>query len=165
MRCPFCENNDTRVIDSRPTEEGHAIRRRRECDCGKRFTTYEKVEEVPLIVVKKDGGREGFDRNKIMNGIIKACEKRPVSMDVIEKIVAEIERGLNNMMEKEMSSAVIGGLVMEQLKEIDEVAYVRFASVYRQFTDVNTFISEIESLLKTNRKLKRPSPSAARPAE
>ncbi|MDR1573843.1 MAG: transcriptional regulator NrdR [Clostridiales Family XIII bacterium] len=165
MRCPFCENNDTRVIDSRPTEEGHAIRRRRECDCGKRFTTYEKVEEVPLIVVKKDGGREGFDRNKILNGIIKACEKRPVPMAVIEKIVAEIERGLNNMMEKEMSSSIIGELVMERLKEIDEVAYVRFASVYRQFTDVNTFISEIESLLKTNRRIKSAPPSAARSAE
>ncbi|MDR2296017.1 MAG: transcriptional regulator NrdR [Clostridiales Family XIII bacterium] len=161
MRCPFCENNDTRVIDSRPTEEGYAIRRRRECDCGKRFTTYEKIEEIPLVVVKKDGSREGFDRNKIMNGVLKACEKRPVPVAVIEKIVAEIERGLTNMMEKEMSSAIIGELVMEQLKEIDEVAYVRFASVYRQFTDVNTFISEIESLLKTNGKLKRSSPSAA----
>jgi transcriptional repressor NrdR len=112
--------------------------------------------------VKKDGSREGFDRNKIMIGILKACEKRPVSMALIEKIVAEIERGLNNMMEKEMSSAIIGELVMEQLKEIDEVAYVRFASVYRQFTDVNTFISEIESLLKTSGKLKRPPSSAAR---
>jgi transcriptional repressor NrdR len=161
VRCPFCENNDTRVIDSRPTEEGYAIRRRRECDCGKRFTTYEKVEEITLMVVKKDGSREGFDRNKNMNGIIKACEKRPVPAAVIEKIVAEIERGLNNMMEKEMSSAIIGELVMEQLKEIDEVAYVRFASVYRQFTDVNTFISEIESLLKTSGKLGRPSPPAA----
>ncbi|MDR2355722.1 MAG: transcriptional regulator NrdR [Clostridiales Family XIII bacterium] len=161
MRCPFCEKNDTRVIDSRPTEEGYAIRRRRECDCGKRFTTYEKIEEIPLIVVKKDGSREGFDRNKIMNGILKACEKRPVPMAVIEKIVSEIERGLNNMMEKEMSSAIIGKLVMEQLKEIDEVAYVRFASVYRQFTDVNTFISEIENLLKTTGKPGRPSPSAA----
>jgi transcriptional repressor NrdR len=161
MKCPFCENNDTRVIDSRPTEEGYAIRRRRECDCGKRFTTYEKVEEITFMVVKKDGGREGFDRNKIMNGIIKACEKRPVPIAVIENIVTEIERGLNNMMEKEMASSIIGELVMEQLKEIDEVAYVRFASVYRQFTDVNAFISEIENLLKTNGKLKRPSPPVA----
>ena len=161
MRCPFCENNDSRVIDSRPTDEGHAIRRRRECDCGKRFTTYEKIEEISLVVVKKDGSREGFDRNKIMNGILKACEKRPVPVPVVERIVAEIERGLNNMMEKEMSSAIIGELVMEQLKEIDEVAYVRFASVYRQFTDVNTFISEIESLLKTSGKIKRPSSAAA----
>ncbi|MDR2087823.1 MAG: transcriptional regulator NrdR [Clostridiales Family XIII bacterium] len=163
MRCPFCENNDTRVIDSRPTEDGRAIRRRRECDCGKRFTTYEKVEEIPMIVVKKDGSRQAFDRNKIMNGILKACEKRPVPMAVIEKIVAEIERGLNNMMEKEMSSAIIGELVMEQLKEIDEVAYVRFASVYRQFTDVNTFISEIENLLKTSGKPERAPSPAARP--
>jgi transcriptional repressor NrdR len=153
MRCPFCDNTDTRVIDSRPTDEGFAIRRRRECDnCSKRFTTYEKVEEIPLIVIKKDGSREVFDRNKIMSGIIKACEKRPVSMAVIDKIVTEIERGLNNMMEKEMASALIGQFVMEHLKEIDEVAYVRFASVYRQFTDVNTFISEIESLLKSNKK-------------
>jgi transcriptional repressor NrdR len=151
MRCPFCEDSDTRVIDSRPTEEGFAIRRRRECDnCGKRFTTYEKVEEIPLIVIKKDGSREAFDRNKIMNGIIKACEKRPVSAAEIDNIVTEIERGLNNMMEKEMESALIGKFVMDYLKEIDEVAYVRFASVYRQFTDVNTFISEIENLLKSN---------------
>jgi transcriptional repressor NrdR len=159
MRCPFCENSDTRVIDSRPIDEGHAIRRRRECDdCCKRFTTYEKIEEIPIIVVKKNGGREGFDRGKIMNGVIKACEKRPVPMDVIENIVTDIERGLNNMMEKEMSSSVIGELVMERLKEIDEVAYVRFASVYRQFTDVNTFISEIESLLKANDgKFNRPA--------
>ncbi|MDR0569812.1 MAG: transcriptional regulator NrdR [Clostridiales Family XIII bacterium] len=151
MKCPYCENPDTRVIDSRPTEEGFAIRRRRECDgCAKRFTTYEKVEEIPLMVVKKDGSREAFDRNKILNGIIKACEKRPVPAAVIDKIVSEIERGLNNMMEKEMASALIGQFVMEHLKEIDEVAYVRFASVYRQFTDVNTFISEIESLLKSS---------------
>jgi len=148
MKCPFCENSDTRVIDSRPTEEGHAIRRRRECDnCGKRFTTYEKVEEVLFMVVKKDGSRETFDRNKILNGIVKACEKRPVSMAEIEKIVNDIERGLNNMMEKEVESKVIGELIMEHLKALDEVAYVRFASVYRQFKDVNTFIAEIEKLL------------------
>ncbi|MDR2131865.1 MAG: transcriptional regulator NrdR [Clostridiales Family XIII bacterium] len=165
MRCPFCENTDTRVIDSRPTEEGHAIRRRRECDCGKRFTTYEKVEEIPMIVVKKDGSRQAFDRNKIMSGILKACEKRPVPVAVTENIVAEIERGLNNMMEKEMSSAIIGELVMEQLKEIDEVAYVRFASVYRQFTDVSTFISEIENLLKASGKPGRAPSSAAKAAK
>jgi transcriptional repressor NrdR len=153
MKCPYCENSDTKVIDSRPTEEGSAIRRRRECDsCGKRFTTYEKVEEITLMVIKKDGRREGFDRAKIANGIIKACEKREVPMALIDKIVSEIERGLNNMMEKEMESALIGELVMERLKDIDEVAYVRFASVYRQFTDVNTFVSEIESLLRTPRK-------------
>lgn len=148
MRCPFCENIDTRVIDSRPTEEGHAIRRRRECDnCNKRFTTYEKVEEMMFMVIKKDGSREAFDRNKVLNGIIKACEKRPVSMASIEKIVDDIERGLNNMMEKEVESHLIGEVIMEHLKELDEVAYVRFASVYRQFKDVNTFIAEIEKLL------------------
>ncbi|WP_027398108.1 transcriptional regulator NrdR [Anaerovorax odorimutans] len=148
MRCPFCENADTRVIDSRPTEEGQAIRRRRECDnCNKRFTTYEKVEEMMFMVIKKDGSREAFDRNKVMNGIIKACEKRAVSMASIEKIVDDIERGLNNMMEKEVESHLIGEVIMEHLKELDEVAYVRFASVYRQFKDVNTFISEIEKLL------------------
>ncbi len=148
MRCPFCEHSDTKVIDSRRTEDGHAIRRRRECDnCNKRFTTYEKIEEMMLMVVKKDGSREAFDRNKIINGIIKACEKRPVPMADIEHIVNEIERGLNNMMEKEVESTFIGELIMEQLKKLDEVAYVRFASVYRQFTDVNTFVAEIEKLL------------------
>lgn len=148
MRCPFCENVDTRVIDSRPTEEGHAIRRRRECDsCSKRFTTYEKIEEITFMVIKKDGSREAFDRNKIMNGIIKACEKRPVSIAAIEKIVDDIERGLNNMMEKEVQSKLIGEVIMEHLKDLDEVAYVRFASVYRQFKDVNTFVAEIEKLL------------------
>ena len=148
MRCPYCENPDTKVIDSRPTEEGHAIRRRRGCEkCGKRFTTYEKVEESIIMVIKKDGRREAFDRSKVMNGIIKACEKRPVPMARIEEIVTEIERGLNNLMEKEVESTLIGELVMDQLKNLDEVAYVRFASVYRQFTDVNTFIREIEKLI------------------
>nr|WP_315021963.1 transcriptional regulator NrdR [uncultured Aminipila sp.] len=156
MRCPFCENPDTKVIDSRPTEEGHAIRRRRECDnCNKRFTTYEKVEEMLLMVVKKDGRREVFDRSKILNGIIKACEKRPVPMLEIEKVVNEIERGLNNLMEKEVQSEFIGELIMEQLKKLDEVAYVRFASVYRQFTDVNTFVSEIEKLLDNGKRLNK----------
>ncbi len=155
MKCPFCETNDTRVIDSRPTEEGHAIRRRRECDnCGKRFTTYEKVEEVFFMVIKKDGSREAFDRSKVLNGILKACEKRPVPIADIEKIVNDIERGLNNMMEKEIESKVIGEVIMEHLKELDEVAYVRFASVYRQFTDVNTFAAEIEKLLKSGKEKK-----------
>ncbi len=155
MKCPFCETNDTRVIDSRPTEEGHAIRRRRECDhCGKRFTTYEKVEEVFFMVIKKDGSREAFDRNKVLNGILKACEKRPVPIADIEAIVDDIERGLNNMMEKEIESKVIGEVIMEHLKELDEVAYVRFASVYRQFTDVNTFAAEIEKLLKNGKEKK-----------
>lgn len=149
MRCPYCENPDTKVIDSRPTEEGHAIRRRRGCEkCGKRFTTYEKVEESIIMIIKKDGRREAFDRNKVMNGIIKACEKRPVSMAEIESVVTEIERGLNNLMEKEVDSTFIGELIMDQLKQLDEVAYVRFASVYRQFTDVNTFIKEIEKLMR-----------------
>ena len=148
MRCPFCDNQETKVIDSRPTEDGHAIRRRRECErCSRRFTTYEKVEEVILMVVKKDGSREAFDRRKIMNGIIKACEKRPVTVATIENMVDQIERGLNNMMEKEIDSAFICELIMDQLKDVDQVAYVRFASVYRQFTDVNTFVAEIEKLL------------------
>ena len=153
MRCPFCDNQETKVIDSRPTEDGHAIRRRRECErCSRRFTTYEKVEEVILMVVKKDGSREAFDRRKIMNGIIKACEKRPVTVATIENMVDQIERGLNNMMEKEVDSAFIGELIMEQLKNLDEVAYVRFASVYRQFTDINTFIAEIEKLLGSEKR-------------
>ena len=153
MKCPFCEHPDTKVIDSRHTEDGHAIRRRRECEkCSRRFTTYEKIEEVVLMVIKKDGSRETFDRNKIMSGIVKACEKRPVSVSDMEKIVDEIERGLNNMMEKEVSSTFIGELIMDKLKDIDEVAYVRFASVYRQFTDINTFISEIENLLGSKKK-------------
>ncbi len=155
MKCPYCENQDTKVIDSRPTEEGYAIRRRRECDnCSRRFTTYEKVEEILLMVVKKDGSREAFDRNKVFHGIVKACEKRPVPVSEVERVVSEIERGLNNMMEKEVQSKFIGELIMDHLKEIDEVAYVRFASVYRQFTDVNTFVAEIEKLLGNSKKNK-----------
>ena len=150
MKCPFCENENTKVIDSRPTEEGHAIRRRRECEvCGKRFTTYEKDEEAIIMVIKKDGRREAFDRNKVYNGIIKACEKRPVPMAEIDRMVMEIERSVNNMMLSEIESNVVGELIMEQLKGVDQVAYVRFASVYRQFTDVNTFVQEIEKLLNT----------------
>ena len=153
MRCPFCDNQETKVRDSRPTEDGHAIRRRRECErCSRRFTTYEKVEEVILMVVKKDGSREAFDRRKIMNGIIKACEKRPVTVATMENMVDQIERGLNNMMEKEIESSFIGELIMDQLKDVDQVAYVRFASVYRQFTDVNTFIREIEKLIGKQEK-------------
>ena len=148
MKCPFCESPDTKVIDSRPTEEGNAIRRRRGCDkCGKRFTTYEKVEETILMVAKKDSRREVFDRSKVLNGIVKACEKRPVTMTQMDAMVDEIERTLNNLMEKEVDSNYIGELVMEELKKVDEVAYVRFSSVYRQFTDVNTFIKEIEKLI------------------
>ena len=152
MKCPYCENEDSKVIDSRHTEDGRAIRRRRECEkCGRRFTTYEKIEEMILMVIKKDGSRQAFDRNKLLNGIIRACEKRPVSYAEMEKIADDIERGLNNTMEKEVDSKLIGELVMEKLKDLDEVAYVRFASVYRQFTDVNTFVKEVESLLNTKK--------------
>ncbi|MDO4518624.1 MAG: transcriptional regulator NrdR [Bacillota bacterium] len=152
MRCPFCDNEDSKVIDSRHTEDGRAIRRRRECEkCGRRFTTYEKIEEMILMVIKKDGSRQAFDRNKLLNGIIRACEKRPVSYADMEQIVNDIEHGLNNMMEKEVDSNFIGELVMERLKDLDEVAYVRFASVYRQFTDVKTFIHEVEDLLTTKK--------------
>lgn len=153
MRCPFCDNEDTKVIDSRPIDDGKAIRRRRECEkCGKRFTTYEKVETTIIMIIKKDGSRQAFDRDKLMNGIIKACEKRPVALADIEGVVDSIERGLNNMMEKEVKSTFIGELVMEQLKDLDEVAYVRFASVYRSFKDVNTFIKEIEALVGDKNK-------------
>ncbi|MDD6389659.1 MAG: transcriptional regulator NrdR [Firmicutes bacterium] len=155
MKCPFCDNIDTKVIDSRPAEDGHAIRRRRVCGkCDSRFTTYEKVEEVILMVIKRDGSRQAFDRMKVMNGIIKACEKRPVSMDTIEYMVDQIERGLNNMMKKEVESSFIGELIMKQLREVDQVAYVRFASVYRDFADVETFVAEIEKLLGQERKEK-----------
>lgn len=148
MKCPFCECLESKVIDSRPTDEGQAIRRRRECiSCGKRFTTYEKIEEIPIIVVKKDGNRQAYDRNKLLNGIIKSCEKRPVSMSTIEAIVDEIERNISNSMEKEITSVEIGEMVMNKLKNIDEVAYVRFASVYRQFKDVNSFMDELKKIL------------------
>ena len=148
MKCPFCDNLDTKVIDSRPKEDGHVIRRRRECEvCGKRFTTYEKIEENIVMVIKKDGRREAFDRNKLINGIVKACEKRPVAVADMERVVDEIEKQINNEMSKEVESTRIGEMLMEALKELDEVAYVRFASVYRQFTDVNTFIKEIEKLI------------------
>lgn len=152
MKCPYCNNEDTKVIDSRPTEDGHAIRRRRGCDkCGKRFTTYEKVEESIIMIVKKDGSREAFDRGKLTSGIIRACEKRPVPMATIDGMVDRIERGLNNLMQKEVKSDFIGELVMDELKKVDQVAYIRFASVYRQFTDVETFTKEIEKLQDTDR--------------
>ncbi|WDV44166.1 transcriptional regulator NrdR [Clostridiaceae bacterium M8S5] len=148
MKCPFCEYNETKVIDSRPTVEGQAIRRRRECNkCNKRFTTYEKIEEVPVIVVKKDGTRQTFNRNKLLNGIIKACEKRPVSIKTMENIVYDIEKSLNNVLEKEIKTDRIGEMVMSRLKEVDEVSYVRFASVYRQFKDINTFMEELKKIL------------------
>lgn len=149
MKCPFCSFQESKVLDSRPVEDGNAIRRRRECiQCAKRFTTYEKVDEIPLIVVKKDGKREVFDRSKLLSGVIKSCEKRPITIIQMEDIVDDIEKELRNTMESEVSSNAIGEKVMEQLKTIDEVAYVRFASVYRQFKDVNNFIQELEKLLK-----------------
>ncbi|MBK5251202.1 MAG: transcriptional regulator NrdR [Peptostreptococcaceae bacterium] len=148
MNCPFCSNSETKVIDSRPTDEGNSIRRRREClECKRRFTTYEKIEEIPLVVVKKDMSRESFNRDKIRNGIIKACEKRPVSLQTIEHIVDELEKELQSSLEKEIESVHIGELVMQYLKDTDEVAYVRFASVYRQFKDINTFMDELKKIL------------------
>ncbi len=153
MKCPYCDEADTKVIDSRPTEEYKAIRRRRECPkCGKRFTTYEKVEETLFMVVKRDGSRAAFDRNKILTSIMKACEKRPVSVAQMEDVVDEIERNLNNRMEKEVSTEVIGESVMESLMRLDQVAYVRFASVYRDFKDVTTFVAEVEKLLSNKEK-------------
>ena len=149
MKCPFCGYAESKVIDSRPADEGASIRRRREClACHKRFTTYETMESLPLMVVKKDGSRQSFDRNKVMNGLIRACEKRPVSFSTMEEIVNEIEQTLQNEMEREVSSAEIGELVMERLKKVDEVSYVRFASVYRQFKDINTFMRELNKLLE-----------------
>ena len=149
MRCPFCSHPESKVFDSRPAEEGASIRRRREClACRKRFTTYETMECLPLVVVKKDGSRQSFDRNKVMAGLIRACEKRPVPYSTLEAMVGEIEQVLQNQMEREISSAQIGELVMERLKKIDDVSYVRFASVYRQFKDINTFISELSKLLE-----------------
>ncbi len=148
MKCPFCSYEESKVIDSRPTDEGARIRRRRECiNCGKRFTTYEIIESVPVIVVKKDKSREAFDRDKLFNGMMRACEKRPVSVEVIEKAIDEIEAELQNSLDREVTSVKIGEYVMDKLKDIDEVAYVRFASVYRQFKDINTFMSELKKLL------------------
>ena len=148
MKCPFCGHENTRVIDSRPAEENNSIRRRRVCDeCDKRFTTYEKVETIPLIIIKKDNNRETYDRAKIEAGILRACHKRPVSANQITKLVEEVETQIFNMEEKEISSSKIGELVMSKLKDMDAVAYVRFASVYREFKDVNTFMDEIKKLL------------------
>lgn len=148
MKCPFCNYLESRVVDSRPADEGERIRRRREClSCLKRFTTYEMVETLPIIVVKKDKSREPFERNKLLNGLLRACEKRPVSLDALERIVSEIESELLNSLEREVTSLKIGELTMEKLKQVDEIAYVRFASVYRQFADVNSFMEEIAQLL------------------
>ena len=152
MKCPYCAYLESKVVDSRPADEGASIRRRREgLSCHKRVTTYEMMESLPLVVVKKDGSRQSFDRNKVMSGLIRACEKRPVSVNTLEELVTEIEQVLQNEMEREVSSAMIGELVMERLKKVDEVAYVRFASVYRQFKDINTFMQELNKLLEDRR--------------
>lgn len=148
MRCPYCGYNESKVIDSRPAEEGATIRRRREClACQRRFTTYEIVERLPLVVIKRDGSRQTFDKIKVMNGMLRACEKRPVSLQSLEKIADEIEQELQNSLEREVNTTEIGEMVMTRLKDVDEVAYVRFASVYRQFKDINTFLDELTKLI------------------
>ncbi|MCI8889955.1 MAG: transcriptional repressor NrdR [Eubacterium sp.] len=148
MKCPFCSRDNTRVIDSRPADDNNSIRRRRLCDaCHKRFTTYEKVETIPLIVIKKDNNREQFDRSKIAAGILRACHKRPISANEINKLVDDIETEIFNMEEKEITSKVIGEIVMDKLKDLEAVAYVRFASVYREFKDINTFMDELKKIL------------------
>ena len=149
MKCPYCSYEESKVIDSRPTDEGERIRRRREClKCGKRFTTYEIIETVPVIVIKKDGSREAFDRDKFLRGLFRACEKRPVPLNLLEEAVDDIQNTLQNTLDREVSSSRIGEYAMEKLKSIDEVAYVRFASVYRQFKDINTFMEELTRIMK-----------------
>ena len=156
MKCPFCGSFESKVVDSRLSEDGTSIRRRRECTaCAKRYTTYEKIESTPILVIKNNGTRQLFDINKIKNGIIKACEKRPVSMAKIDKMVSDIEKQVNNTLAQEISSKKIGELVMEGLKELDEVAYVRFASVHRQFKDINTLMEEIMKLTKADAEEKK----------
>lgn len=151
MKCPFCGQEDTRVIDSRPAEDNSSIRRRRQCDiCKKRFTTYEKVEAIPLVVIKKDNNREPYDRAKIEAGVFRSCHKRPISVEQISKLVDEVETVIFNMEEKEVASTVIGEILMDKLKDLDPVAYVRFASVYREFKDVNTFMNELKKILDTD---------------
>ena len=152
MKCPYCGYSESKVIDSRPADENSSIRRRREClSCGKRFTTYETVESLPMVVVKKDGSRQSFDRRKVLGGMIRACEKRPVPLAELEKSAEEIEQDLQNSMEREISTEAIGEKVMERLRNVDQVAYVRFASVYRQFKDIDTFMTELNKLLADNR--------------
>ena len=147
MKCPYCGYSESKVIDSRPTDEGERIRRRREClNCTKRFTTYEVIETVPVVVVKKDKSREAFDRNKLLNGLLRACEKRPVPLETLERIVDEIETLLQNSLDREVPSTLIGTYAMDKLKKVDEVAYVRFASVYREFKDINTFMDELNKI-------------------
>ena len=148
MKCPFCNHENTRVIDSRPAEDNNSIRRRRVCDeCGKRFTTYEKIETIPLIIIKKDNNREAYDRSKIEAGVLRACHKRPVSAAQINQLIDEVETEIFNMEAKEISSEVIGELVMNKLKDLEEVAYIRFASVYREFKDINTFMDELKKVM------------------
>ena len=148
MKCPFCGYSESKVIDSRPAEEGATIRRRREgLDCQRRFTTYEIVERMPLVVIKRDGSRQSFDKVKLINGMVRACEKRPVSLNQLEQIADEIEQDLQSGLEREISTVIIGEMVMSRLKDVDEVAYVRFASVYRSFKDINTFMEELSKLL------------------
>ena len=148
MKCPYCGHPESKVIDSRPADENASIRRRREClSCAKRFTTYETVESLPMVVIKKDGSRQSFDRQKVLRGMIRACEKRPVALAELERIADEIEQELQNCMEREVSTEVIGEKVMERLRKVDQVAYVRFASVYRQFKDIDTFMAELNKLL------------------
>ena len=147
MKCPYCGYSESKVIDSRPTDEGERIRRRREClNCAKRFTTYEVIETVPVVVVKKDKSREAFDRNKLLNGLLRACEKRPVPLETLERIVDEIETLLQNSLDREVPSTLIGTYAMDKLKKVDEVAYVRFASVYREFNDINSFMDELNKI-------------------
>ena len=149
MKCCYCGYSESKVVDSRPTDEGVSIRRRREClKCGKRFTTYEIIETLPIVVIKKDKSRQAYDRNKLLNGLVRACEKRPVPFSTLENIADEIEAEIQNSLDREVTSAKIGSMVMERLKEVDEVAYVRFASFYRQFKDINTFMEELTKLLK-----------------
>jgi len=154
MKCPACEYKETKVIDSRISSDGYAIRRRRECiKCSRRFTTYEYVEQVPLMVVKKDGRRQAFDRTKIVSGLVKACEKRPISIDRIERLTSEIEKDLQRKYDREVDAGIIGQMVMERLASLDEVAYVRFASVYRQFRDVNQFMKELKVILQKDKDM------------
>lgn len=149
MKCPYCGYQESKVVDSRHSDDGLSIRRRREClQCQRRFTTYETVESLPIVVVKKDGSRQSFDRNKILNGMLRACEKRPVSLAALETAALDIEQILQNSLEREVSTGQIGELVMERLKPLDEVAYVRFASVYRQFKDINSFMRELNKILE-----------------
>ena len=158
MKCPFCGYEESKVIDSRPTDEGERIRRRREClQCKKRFTTYEIIESVPILVIKKDKSREAFDRNKLLRGMLRACEKRPVAMETLEKAVDDIESSLQNSLDREVTSMRIGELAMDKLKDIDEVAYVRYASVYRSFKDISSFMAELQKMIEKKETEQEPA--------